>query len=97
VEIVPLEVPPRTLQVTAVFGVPVTLASNCWLLPAVTVVEVGEMLTKIWTGGVELPDPPQPPRMNSRKQDEANEKEKGRNIETSPVFHLLSNSISSTY
>jgi hypothetical protein len=47
VEIVPFEGPPATLQVTAVFVVPETLAINCRLLPAVTVAEVGEILTEI--------------------------------------------------
>ena len=34
----PLQPAPPTLQVTAVFEVPVTVAANCWAAPAVTVI-----------------------------------------------------------
>ena len=49
---------PLTLQLTAVFSVPVTVALNCWVCPSVTFAEVGEMLTPICavTVTVALPD-----------------------------------------
>src|SRR6266852_5427838 len=40
-ETVPLAAPPATLQVTAVFGVPVTVVVNCCVLPTATVTAVG--------------------------------------------------------
>jgi len=36
-----LAAPPATLQVTAVFGVPVTVVVNCCVLPTATVTAVG--------------------------------------------------------
>ena len=39
---------PVTLQLTPVIGVPLTLAVNCRLAPAVTCAELGEMLTAIF-------------------------------------------------
>lgn len=38
---------PLTLQFTAVFCVPVTVALNCWVCPSVTFADAGEMLTPI--------------------------------------------------
>jgi hypothetical protein len=83
VEIVPLEAPPMTVQPTAVFVVPVTLAMNCWVFPMATVAEIGEIVTKISIGGIGPPDPPQLPRRSIRKQDVANENEKERNMKAS--------------
>jgi hypothetical protein len=60
-EIVPFAVPPPTLQVTAVFEVPDTVAVNCCVPPAVTVAVAGETATEIGVGGVELPPPPPHP------------------------------------
>jgi len=40
-EMVPFEAPPATLQATAVFDVPVTLAVNCCVLPTATLAAVG--------------------------------------------------------
>jgi hypothetical protein len=47
---VPFAAPPATLQVTAVFVVPVTVAVNCWVCPTPTVAVVGEtvMPTVAW-------------------------------------------------
>jgi len=45
----PLQPAPLTPQVTDVFELPVTVAVNCWVAPAVTVVLVGE--TEIVTAG----------------------------------------------
>jgi hypothetical protein len=44
-EMVPFEAPPATLQVTAVFDVPVTLAVNCCVLPTATLTVEGETET----------------------------------------------------
>jgi hypothetical protein len=40
-EMVPFEAPPATLQATAVFDVPVTVAVNCCVLPTATLAAVG--------------------------------------------------------
>src|SRR6267378_1595474 len=51
-------VTPFTLQVTAWFVVPVTVAKNCWVSPMRTVVVDGVTLTVICCGGgPELPHP----------------------------------------
>jgi len=50
--IVPLEAPPATLQVTAVFELPVTDAVNCCVLPTATVTVVGAIETATVGGGV---------------------------------------------
>ena len=62
VSIVPQPVPvhPETLHVTAVEEVPVTLAVNCWVAPAMSETVPGDTDTDI--GGAELP-PPQPGRI----------------------------------
>jgi hypothetical protein len=50
--IVPLEAPPATLHVTAVFEVPVTDAVNCCVLPIATVTVVGAIEIATVGGGV---------------------------------------------
>jgi len=55
---VPLAAPPATLQVTAVFDVPVTVAVNCCVLPTATLAAVGA--TDIVTMAVLLDVPAQP-------------------------------------
>jgi len=57
-EIVPLAAPPATLQVTAVFDVPVTVALNCCVLPTGTLAAVGA--TEMVTMAVLLDVPAQP-------------------------------------
>jgi hypothetical protein len=57
-EIVPLEAPPVTLQVTAAFDVPVTVAANCCVLPTATLAAVGA--TEIVMAVVLLDVPAQP-------------------------------------
>jgi hypothetical protein len=52
VVIVPLEAPPTTFQVTAVFVVPELVAVNCCVLPTLTFAAVGPMETAIGAGGV---------------------------------------------
>lgn len=59
-EMVPLEAPPLTLQVTAVFDVPVTVAVNCCALPVATVAVAGTTETAIVVLGVWLAVPAQP-------------------------------------
>jgi hypothetical protein len=39
---------PETVQFTALFVVPVTVALNCCVAPVITVAVVGEMVTAIW-------------------------------------------------
>jgi len=46
-EILPFAVPPSTLQVTAVFDVPLTVAVNCCVLPVATVAVAGTTETAI--------------------------------------------------
>jgi len=46
-EMFPFAVPPLTLQVTAVFDVPVTVAMNCCVLPVATVAVAGTTETAI--------------------------------------------------
>jgi hypothetical protein len=60
-EIVPFAAPPPTLQVTAVFEVPDTVAVNCCVPAGTTVAVAGETVTEIGVGGVELPPPPPHP------------------------------------
>ena len=64
VSIVPHAVPvhPETLQVTAVEEVPVTLAVNCWVAPAMSEAVPGDTDTDI-TGGAGAELPPQPGRI----------------------------------
>jgi hypothetical protein len=59
-EILPFAVPPLTLQVTAVFDVPVTVAMNCCVLPVVTVAVAGTTETAIAVPGAWLAVPAQP-------------------------------------
>jgi hypothetical protein len=47
---------PLTLQVTAIFVVPVTVAVNCWVVPGATVAEVGETETCIGVAAIAFPE-----------------------------------------
>jgi hypothetical protein len=59
-EIVPFDAPPLTLQVTAVFDVPVTVAVNCSVFPVATLALAGATETVIALVGVWLAVPAQP-------------------------------------
>ena len=59
-DIVPFDVPPATLQLTAVFVDPDTVALNCCVPLVATVALVGRIETATWGGGVELLPPPHP-------------------------------------
>ncbi len=48
---VPFAAPPTTLQVTAEFAAFVTTTLNCWVIPAVTVIGLGDTVT-VMGGGV---------------------------------------------
>src|SRR5713226_367845 len=63
-EMVPFAAPPATLQATAVFDVPVTVAVNCCVLPTATLTEVGA--TEIVT--VVLLDVPAQPKNRTETQ-----------------------------
>jgi hypothetical protein len=59
-EIVPFDAPPLTLQVTAMFDVPVTVAVNCSVFPVATLALAGATETVIVLVGVWLAVPAQP-------------------------------------
>ena len=56
-EMLPLDAPPATLQVTAALVVPETVALNCCVLLTATLVVAGATVTEITDGLLELPQP----------------------------------------
>lgn len=55
---VPFAAPPATLQVTAVFDVPVTVAVNCCVFPTDMVTGEGETETAMGVAGLDVPAQP---------------------------------------
>lgn len=56
-EMLPLDAPPPTLQVTAALVVPDTVAVNCCVLLTATLTALGATVTEITDGLLELPQP----------------------------------------